>query len=106
MLVELAELLEPEIRQPRPVNQVETVEDRGELHSVPNDESLPRPRMTILSQDDLDWIHSLQNRIMDLEGELRRRQGKDVGIQTSFEQFHAPEKSQYQQYSYTNPFPS
>ncbi|XP_058448788.1 uncharacterized protein LOC131428762 [Malaya genurostris] len=42
------------------------------------------PRQSVLSQGDIDWIHSLQARIVDLEQELNQRKNvKHAGTQTS-----------------------
>lgn len=96
MLVELVGILEQGLNDP-PLN--ETVDElanpvenntrvnqtNANLAECDLTVTTPPPRMTVLSQEDLDWIHSLQNRIVDLEFELQRRKGRDVGTQTSDE---------------------
>lgn len=103
ILVEIAELLQP-ARGEQNLLGLEEIEP--EILGVADNNPRPsnsRARMTVLSQDDLDWIHSLQNRIMDLEGQLQRKQGKDMATQTSSEHAPIPEQHELSQNPFSNP---
>lgn len=69
-------------------NQEVNEEENGNARSVQtvqNERNNTTGGLTVLSQEDLDWIHSLQARIVDLEFELQRRKGKEIGTQTTFD---------------------
>lgn len=94
VVVELVGYLEPDLSKSRQnesfgeslvENEQRADQTNVNLTGHIDSATTPPPRMTVLSQEDLDWIHSLQNRIVDLEFELQRRKGKDVGTQTSEE---------------------
>lgn len=58
-----------------------------------------RQQMSIFTQEDLEWVHSLQRRIVDLEFELRRqREVREMGTQTvdEFDQLPQYSNSQFQ----------
>ncbi|XP_058817004.1 uncharacterized protein LOC131680298 [Topomyia yanbarensis] len=60
-----------------PSNPYDTVSDSDGQ----NDEPVPRPRRSFLSMEDLEWIHSLQARIFDLEAELKKiKEGKNYSV--------------------------
>ncbi|XP_058816375.1 uncharacterized protein LOC131679659 [Topomyia yanbarensis] len=95
-VVELAEVLEYFFRGSASSLQSDQQEGNDILALLDADKAdeNPRPRVSVLSQDDLDWIHSLQARITDLEADLaRRREVKDAVTQT------LPDHAQFTSYS-------
>lgn len=111
MLVEVVEILEPELNKPQQ-NETEsgrtTPEDNDQVGNTltviqtnPHGAAkTPTTRPTVLDQEDLDWIHSLQARIVDLEFELQRRKGIEVATQTFTE---IPVHQEQPRLGYNNP---
>ncbi|XP_055613075.1 uncharacterized protein LOC129759617 [Uranotaenia lowii] len=90
MLVELVQLLQSAYDPSGIATQEIVVQNPSQAITEANTNTeveLPSP--SVLGQDDLDWIHSLQARIVGLEEELaKRKEGREVETQTEQEVFN------------------
>lgn len=110
LIVDLVEILEPNMGQlSKPRQEQQLVELGYENPEVGNEDEneqpvqMHSPRRSVLSQDDLDWIHSLQTRIIGLENELRqRKEGKDVGTQTHFDIAQRPSQHNHHAFHFND----
>ncbi|XP_055588879.1 uncharacterized protein LOC129741197 [Uranotaenia lowii] len=90
MFVELVQLLQSAYDPSGIATQEIVVQNPSQAITEANTNTeveLPSP--SVLGQDDLDWIHSLQARIVGLEEELaKRKEGREVETQTEQEVFN------------------
>ncbi|XP_055599014.1 uncharacterized protein LOC129748419 [Uranotaenia lowii] len=87
VLVELVQLMQTAIEPPGSEQQDTTIDNPSQaMVEATGSARSEVPTPTALGQDDLDWIHSLQARIVGLEEELaKRKEGKDAETQTNQE---------------------